>query len=193
MISPKLISHQKEYEKTIFTLRRHWIVLVKILAVFVILAGIPAAFYALIGAEAIEKILSGYVLGPLALLGASAYALFIWLFIFYLFIDYYLDTWIITNDRIIYIEQNGLFSRVVSEHKLYKIQDVTVEVKGFLPTFLNYGNIFIQTAAERPRTTLRQIRRPNEVSSAINELIEKDKFFHQHSADQGLEQFKAAL
>lgn len=68
---------------------------------------------------------------------------------FYGFIDYYLDVYIITNERIVNIEQNGFFKREISELHLHQIQDVSAKVNGFLPTIMHYGDVFIQTAAER--------------------------------------------
>jgi hypothetical protein len=51
----------------------------------------------------------GPISGPLIGLSVSAYYLFAWLFFFFSFIDYYLDVWIITSERIIDIQQNGFF------------------------------------------------------------------------------------
>lgn len=63
--------------------------------------------------------------------------------------DHYLDLWIITNERIMDVEQHGLFRRETSEFSLDKIQDITVEVPGMTATFFKYGNLIIQTAGER--------------------------------------------
>ena len=41
------------------------------------------------------------VLGPALILLASAYALFIWLLFFHNFIDFYLDTWVVTNEPLL--------------------------------------------------------------------------------------------
>ena len=40
--------------------------------------------------------------------------------------------WIITNDRILDIEQHGLFARTVSELRLHRVQDVTAEIKALI-------------------------------------------------------------
>jgi hypothetical protein len=70
------------------------------------------------------------------------------LLLFIFWVDYYLDMWIITNERIIDIEQRGLFGRSISEFMLDKVQDITVEIPDFMATILKYGNIIIQTAGE---------------------------------------------
>ena len=73
-------------------------------------------------------------------------------FLFYFWADYYLDMWIITTERIIDINQLGLFSREISEIPLRHVQDVTIEVHGIIETFLKFGTIKIQTAGEREFT-----------------------------------------
>ena len=91
------------------------------------------------------------LVGP-ALFFFVVYLMLILLMIFLVWINYYLDSWIITTDRVIDIDQKSLFYREVSEFMLDRVEDVTVEVPGILATFLHYGNIRIQTAGEKPFT-----------------------------------------
>jgi uncharacterized membrane protein YdbT with pleckstrin-like domain len=70
------------------------------------------------------------------LFAQNFFMLVIWIYGFMIWIDYYFDIWIITSERIINIEQKGMFTRKVSELRFQKIQDVTTEVIGFLPTIL---------------------------------------------------------
>jgi len=106
---------------------------------------------------------------------SSAYYLFIVLFTFTNFVDYYLDVWIVTNMRIINIEQKGLFSRVISEKDLDIMQDVTSDVSGFLSTLLEYGDVFIQTAAETERFIFKEVPFAQEVSRRISNLVSEYK------------------
>ena len=99
--------------------------------------------------------------------------MFVWVYFFIGWVDYYLDAWIVTNDRIINIEQNGLFNRVISEQRLYRVQDVTAEVGGIIKTFFNFGTVFIQTAGEVGRFNFEEIPEPYLVKKIILELHEK--------------------
>ncbi|MFA5777358.1 MAG: PH domain-containing protein [Parcubacteria group bacterium] len=103
----------------------------------------------------------------------SLFAILVWIYGFFVWIDYYFDIWVITNERIINIEQKGLFVRSLSEVKFEKIQDVTVEVTGFIPTILNYGDVFVQTAAEKERFIFRQIPNPYKTKDLIMNLQKK--------------------
>ncbi len=95
----------------------------------------------------------------------TIYGAFIW-------IDYWLDVWIVTNQRIINIEQNGLFARNISELHFQTVQDITSKVHGLIPTFLNYGDVEVQTAAVQGRFLFRNIPDPYKVRAM---LIEKQK------------------
>ncbi len=79
----------------------------------------------------------------------SVYLMVIVLVSFVLWADYYLDIWIITSQRIIDINQKGLFNREVSEFMLDKVQDVSVEIPNMMATLMKYGNLKIQTAGDR--------------------------------------------
>ncbi|MDD5043849.1 MAG: PH domain-containing protein [Patescibacteria group bacterium] len=161
-------------EKLIFFLRRHWLTFVKLLVFHIFLIVIPPLLYFIFKADA-TNLLRGEIWGPLLKLGISIYYLSVWLFLFAAFIDYYLDIWIVTNERIINIEQKGLFARTVSEVKLYNIQDVTSEVKGILSTMFDFGNVYVQTAAEKERFIFRNIAAPARIAQSIIELSEKAK------------------
>lgn len=96
-----------------------------------------------------------------------------WIVSYAIWIDYYFDIWIVTDSRIVNIEQNGLFSREISELKLEKIQDITSDIKGIIPTLLNYGDLQVQTAAEQERFLFRKISNPEEVKDLIMSLQKK--------------------
>ena len=65
------------------------------------------------------------------------------------------------------IEQKGLFARTVSEFDLSRIQDVTIEVHGIIPTMFNYGNLIARTASEHESFIFKQVGRPHEIKDAL--------------------------
>ncbi len=178
MIISQLIK-QKPYEKIEFLLRRHPITFIPILLLFIILLLIPVALYFLIN-SIYPQLLTGPISFPLLALATSVYILSIYLFFYAQFIDFYLDLWIVTNDRIVDIEQHGLFSRTTSELDLYRIQDVTVNVDGLFPTIFKYGDVHVKTASNNSDVIFRNIPNPNQVRQAAIQLSEEDlKFHHQ--------------
>lgn len=73
------------------------------------------------------------------------------------------------------MEQNGLFSREVSELELEKIQDVTTEVLGIIPTFLDYGHVYIQTAGEKERFIFASVPAPYRIKDTIMNLQKQEE------------------
>lgn len=100
----------------------------------------------------------------------NTFFIFLWIFSFLLWIDYYFDVWIITNERIVNIEQKGLFVRHISELNFSRVQDVTATVEGLLPTVLNYGDVLVQTAGEEKRFMFRQVADPYQVKDIVMKL-----------------------
>lgn len=98
--------------------------------------------------------------------------LYILLALFHAWVVYYLDIWIITNERVIAIDQRGLFNRTVSELRLNRIQDVTSETKGFIPTLFKYGSIRVQTASEQDMFSFNEVPNPEIIARKLLDLME---------------------
>lgn len=161
-------------EKPIAILRRHWISVLSLIASLIVVILLPLATVWAINYNQPE-FFENPIWTTLFILGVSIFFLYSWLFLFQQFLDYYLDVWIVTSRRVLNIEQHGLFARTVSELRLHRIQDVTAEVKGFLPSMLDYGYVHIQTAGEQQRFEFEQIPHPNQVAKMILDMAEADR------------------
>lgn len=170
---------QHENEKIELVLRKHLIVLLLPFIYLFSMLLLPILFY-LIFAPAVFPAFLEPPYDNLFVLLTIIYYGFIWIAVFTVWLDYYLDIWIITNERLLDIEQIGYFNRVVSELDLKKIQDITSQVHGMLPTMFGFGSIKIQTAAEEKRFMLKSIPHPVTVRRKITKLYrearEKDRF-----------------
>lgn len=112
-------------------------------------------------------------------LAVSTYLLFILGLLLYGFVDYYLDVYIITDERIVDIKQIGFFKREIAELHLREVQDVSAQVNGFFPTMFHFGDVMIQTAGERENFIFTAVPHPYQVSKKIADLheaqIEREK------------------
>lgn len=174
MFKLKYLPNREPGEEIIFFLRRHSFVLTKSLVVFFLIALLPLAVY-YIAHEDLAGWLDDKTFVLLFRLLIISFYLFWWLLLYYVWLDYFLDVWIVTNHRILNIEQKGLFNRVVAENKLFRIQDVTSEQKGLFPTFFNYGEVYIQTAGSEQRVVFEQIPQPYHVARHVIKLVERRK------------------
>ena len=104
---------------------------------------------------------------------ASAWMLIIWMQLGTAFSDYYLDGWIVTNKRIMDIEQRSFFSRQVSSFRMERIQDVTTDIHGIIATLLNFGEVHVQTAGDNREFVMKHAPNPREIKQVI--LGESDK------------------
>ncbi|MEY4722894.1 MAG: hypothetical protein RLZZ324_407 [Candidatus Parcubacteria bacterium] len=163
----------KPDEKIVISVRRHPIVLLGSMLVVAVIAAAPIMVAFLLN-TAWPTALSQPMLRTAAILTLSAYELITWLFFITSFVDYYLDIWIVTTHRVISVEQNDLFSRKVSELDLTKAQDVTSEVKGFLPSILSYGDVTVQAAVNVEHFVFEQVPHPHDVRRKILELMEAE-------------------
>src|SRR6056297_38694 len=174
MFSKIKLPNQLPGEKVVKNVRRDMFVLFRKVLFFLLLFVLPAGVLGM-SFSFYPSLKTGELSYPLIVLGLSAYYLFVWLFFFFTFIDYYLDVWIVTNRRIINIEQQGFFARRVSEHKLFRIQDVTSEVEGVFPTILKYGSVYIQTAGTKRNFHFEQVPHPDKIKDIIIELVQRDR------------------
>lgn len=67
--------------------------------------------------------------------------------VFVMWVHYYLDVYIVTDERIVLINQIDFFHRKVSEAEVENIQDVEIEVKGLFATIIGFGDIRVTTAS----------------------------------------------
>ncbi|MDO8626122.1 MAG: PH domain-containing protein [Candidatus Magasanikbacteria bacterium] len=169
---------QKAYEHIVYMVRRSLITLVPTVIGLIILLILPLALKWLLD-RLFPNLLLEPVVYSLAVLGASLYYLFCILFFYTWFVDFYLDLLVITNDRLIRINQHGMFSRSIFEVDLYQIQDATSEIKGFIPSLFKYGNITIETSGNVvPRVIGEDVTDPHMLRQAIMDLAAEDKRHH---------------
>lgn len=161
---------QNPNEKVELLLRRHWIFFGRHGLIIFLLILVLFIFF-ILGPRFLPLFKQSYL--SLTLWLGSFYLLFIWLYFFLAWLDYYLDVWIITNQRIIDIKQKGLFKREIFECQLSQIRTVTIKVKGIFPTFINYGQVHLQIAGSDQEFVLKQMPQPARVKDLISQLTRK--------------------
>ncbi|MFH1142794.1 MAG: PH domain-containing protein [Candidatus Uhrbacteria bacterium] len=175
------LPNSKPGEKTVLFLRRHWFVPFGILILLIALLAVPIGIYFFFDYQA-GWILTHPIASPLLTIVASLFYFAVWVYSFSEFIDYYLDVWIVTNERVINIEQQGLFARTASELNLTAVQDVTSDVRGMFHTVFDFGTVHIQTAGEEKRFVFKQISHPEVVKRQIIQLADQARTKQRNTA-----------
>ncbi|OGZ96484.1 MAG: hypothetical protein A3I44_00920 [Candidatus Sungbacteria bacterium RIFCSPLOWO2_02_FULL_51_17] len=133
-------------EQIVLILRRHWIVMMGPLATIFFALVLPSLL--LLSLSDRFPVLSTPQIAPIVKFFLALYLLGLLLYALLLWADYYLDVWIITTERLIDINQRGLFVRHISEMNMENIQNVTAEINGMVAMLLKFGNLKVETAAE---------------------------------------------
>lgn len=174
-LNRRLFPSQQEGEEIYMVIREHWVHLLLKILVWVFFAVVLVLF---------NRFAHTYVpglfegrFGQITLLFTQVYTLFLVLSLFLIFVFYYLNLQVITNLRVVDIDQVGLFSHTVSELHIDKIEDVTSETNGILGTIFNYGNVFVQTAATIERFEFNNVPNPAGIEKQILDLYEQNSNF----------------
>lgn len=89
------------------------------------------------------------------------------------FLSWYFNVYFITNRRVIDVDFYNLIDKKVSEASIDKIQDTNYTNFGITRMFFDYGDVFIQTAAEVSEFDFLSVPDPDRVTKILNELKEK--------------------
>jgi len=170
----------EDKEIIIKVIRRHYLVMVPMILTLLLLTLLPLFIYVLLVSDFLlldqnVKMTIETFFSEWKVFGYSLWLLLLWIIFFIEWTDYYLDLWIITDKRIIDVEQKGFFRREVTSFSFGQIQDITVETSGFVETFFKYGTLHIQTAGHNREIIIRDAYLPEEARTLVLRLQEKLK------------------
>lgn len=135
-------------EEVLFQTRRHWFIPFSRLFIISLVAATPLLLFILALATPLqEHILLLTSTNPALLVyGYAVYVLLLFMEAFNVWTNYYLDMFILTNFRLILVNQKGLFRRNIASFRLERLQDMNSEINGVIATLLNFGRLEIETA-----------------------------------------------
>ena len=146
---------QREDEEVLLVLKQNAWVFAKTGLYILLLVNLMVFAFILIGAGGfLSYILIIVVLGAGLMVGLKWYT---WVNSIYL----------LTNQRIIWMDQESLFHRVISELDLDLVQDISSEVKGPIQVFMNFGTIHIKTGTTEAGMDLKNVTDPYDVEQEI--------------------------
>lgn len=158
---------QDSSEEVLVIVRAHWLTNIPwvLTAVALLLAPKVLAFFPLLDAFP-ERFQTAFVIG---------WYLIALMYIFERFLSWFFNLAIITDERIIDVNLNGLTGRKIADAELDKIQDVTFVNSGVFGTVFNYGDVFVQTAAEVVQFVFSDVPRPAKVAEILQKLRIEEK------------------
>ena len=160
-------------EHVVKQVRKHWFIFLAELLPYAIMAIVPFALpKLLVLAPPLAPYAESFDLTtPLMRAALGVWLLITWTRAWGIFTRYFLSVWVLTNQRISTIKQRSFFNREVSSLLLPRVQDVTTEVVGIVPSLLGIGNIKVQSAGADIEFTMRGISRPEQMRDLILKYV----------------------
>lgn len=91
------------------------------------------------------------------------------------FLGWYFNVYIVTDERVVDIDFEGLIYRHLSVTQLNNIEDVTFRQSGPASTMFNFGDVFIQTAAEQREFDFKRVPQPSKVVEILYMLQQEEE------------------
>lgn len=154
-----LKGHLEDGERILYVAHRHFYVFFKeSVKTFFFGLALPLFFFFLFP-KLILPLMAWGIIGVLGML--------------YHFVDWYFDTWIITNHGIIDIERNGLFDKESKRVEYEMIDGMEYKMTGFLATIFNFGDLSVDTMGTTMSLRLKDATNPKKLESIIVGFQEK--------------------
>lgn len=177
-------------EKIIVVIRKHWFLILLRFISLLFIGLLP--LIVMLFTSTFTAIEPGSSTQLLLWIVYLIWLLFTWLSFYIYWTDYVLDVWIVTNKRVIDIEQVGMFRRETSSVRLENIQDVTCNIHGIIQTALHYGELSLQTSGTEKEFVLKYATKARRAKEIIMKL--HDEILEQHKtlkiSQENLEELK---
>lgn len=173
-------------EKVLLTLRKHWVMLLRdgigIVAVGMLLPVL--ASLALAAMDPMDPVSN--TVAALFIFVCSTWFLLVWTALAIVWTNHFLDMWVITDRRIVHVEQVRLFVRDVTTLPLERVQDATIRYNGFIQTVLDFGTIHVQSAgADENEIIMHGMPHPNDVKRMILDQVDQFREAHVYAHPEG--------
>ncbi len=164
-------------EHVVKEVRKHWFLFLTEFLPYAILALVPFALPKLL---ALAPPLLPYAAyfdyhAPVMRIVLAVWLLVTWTSAWGSLTRYFLNAWVLTNQRIATIKQRRFFAREVSSLLLPRVQDVTTNVTGVLSSLLGIGDIKVQSAGADVEFTMRGIPHPEQMRDLILKYVSSEE------------------
>ena len=170
-MSQKLFPSQQPNEKIYVAAREHWFRLFIKYFVILLMLLIPIPIKIFV----VDPLNVESSANTILMIISQVYYLGLVVASFLIWVLHYLNLHIVSEMRIVDIDQRGLLKHEVSELNLETIEDVTSDTTGLFGNILNYGTVYVQTAGTVERFEFENIPNPAKVANIILTLYERQR------------------
>ncbi|MCL4338429.1 hypothetical protein M1271_01935 [Patescibacteria group bacterium] len=159
---------QEPGETIMLLLRKHWLTNIGWVLISVVLLFLPFILLPMLK-------LSGTLpeTTPASWISLFILAWYLLTFSYFLvnFLLWYFTVSIVTNERIVDIDFINLLNKKFAETRVARVEDVTMRTGGFIRSFFDYGDVFVQTAAKEAVFQFLAVPHPEKVVMVINKIM----------------------
>lgn len=165
---------QKSGELILLFLRSHFITNLAWILIALILITLPPIILTFLSSLGLD-FLSAPAVKRFTAVFALFYYLLIFSYVFISFLHWFYNVFIVTSERVVDIDYSNIVVHNIAITSLSHVQDVNYTQSGFIPTFFNYGDLFVQTAGNEKNFEALSVPKPREAAHIIGELTGKTK------------------
>ncbi len=166
----KALKDRRPDEHVVTVVRHHWFVLLRDTIGIFFLFLIPFFVVSFVVGTILAANPSIVLSAGFGLFFSALWALLMWHLLFMRWTDFYFDMWIVTNLRIVDIDQRGLFHRdVTTLLDLDHIQDINTKTVGIIGSVLNFGTLMLQTSGAKVEFIIDEVGHPQQVEKMIRD------------------------
>ena len=149
-------------EQIILILRRHFITNVSWISIAILMSLFPLLF--------IFFPVLDFMPHEFQIITILGWYMMVIAYVFENFLSWFFGVNIITDERVFDVDFINLVNRDITDANIDQIQDVSTSMIGAIRTLFNYGDVFIQTAAQVPKIEFVAIPNPDRVARILREL-----------------------
>lgn len=109
--------------------------------------------------------------------------------LFYHFIDWYFDAWLLTNMGIIDVQRDGFFDFTSTRVDYHMIEGISYSVNGMLRTMFGFGDITVDKLGTKTSVVLHDAANPKKLERQVmryQELYVSERSLRDHDALKGM-------
>ncbi len=166
---------QEPEEEVVLFLRQHLVVMLWPFLLVIILALSPIVLFPFL-----FRFLTLPITVPVSyvIVGTAFWYVVTFGFALMSFLRWFFNIYVVTDRRIVDIDFLHLLYKEFSEARLERVQDINFKSGGIFAAVFDYGDVYVQTAAEMPNIEFIAVPQPARVVETISDLLENKKSNH---------------
>lgn len=135
------LENMRPWEEALMVIKRHWVIFILLWFYTFFAVMVTVILYTVLWFSMLNNLLN------------IVFWLLFSVFLYIEWLNHELDMYVVTNNRVIWIDQIAFLNRTVSECNLWQVQEVNSKTSWLIANLLNYWTLSIQTAWNK--TTLK--------------------------------------